>query len=396
MRLIITINLDNLIDIEASISLSIHSNLAKKIDFVQGFDESEDLQIENSKDYNKEIASFQEKIIKLEQDAHLIEAKKIKLQNEYFRNEEILNEKKEELANITALNQELEFVLEGLEFDLQEKKVQESLNRKYQEQELQSKKTISAELAHSLTKRAELLREMNELEFNFDKKLEIYSKIDEIEEDSSDLLDFTAKIKEQEGFFSGFEEERNIEVEILEIRQRIMNGNRKKQDLVEKIDSLLVILGEIDREILKIGLEFEDLNRERSKLQTKIVISQENIGKNEEKSDKSKEIREIKEDANTIDDFKLRSRSLSAKKMDIELQWKTKIGNARAEREKLNRIFREFVVLMKKCREMESQKRAAYRAFEEERRKFRGQLSIWNKNKEEIDFFLSKADFNGF
>ena len=330
-------------------------------------------------------------MIKLEQDANLIEARKIKLQNEYFRNEEILKEKKEELANITVLNQELEFALEGLEFDRQEKKVQQSLNEKYQEQELQSKKTISTELAHSLTKRAELLREMNELELNFEKKLEIYSKIDEIEEDSSDLLDLTAKMKEHEGFFSGFEEQRNLEVEVLEIRQRIMDGNRKKQDLVEKIDSLLVILGEIDREVLKKGLELEDLNRERRELQTKIDKSHEIIQENEEKSEKNKE--KITEDQNTLAEFKLRSRSFSSKRMDLQSQWKAKIGNAQAEREKLNRFFGEFIVLMKKCREKESQKRAEYRKFEEERRKFRGQLNIWNKNKEEMEIFLSKVDF---
>lgn len=332
-------------------------------------------------------------MIKLEQDASLSEARKRKLQNEYLRNEEILKEKKEELANITVLNQELEFALEGLEFDFQEKKVQESLNQKYQEQELQSKKTISTELANSLAKRAELLREMNELEINFEKKLEIYSEIDEIEGDSSDLLDLTAKMKEKEGFFSGFEEQRNLEVEVLEIRQRIMDGNRKKQDLVEKIDSLLVILGEIDREVLKKGLELEDLNRERDELQTKIEKSLEHLKENDEKSEKNKEIREIKEDQNTLMDFKLTSRSLSSKKMEFQSQWKTKIVKAQAEREKLNRYFGEFIVLMKKCREKESQKRAAYRKFEEERRKFHGQLSIWNKNKEEMGFFLSKVDF---
>ena len=200
-------------------------------------------------------------------------------------------------------------------------------------------------------------------------------------------------MKEKDGFSSGFDEERNFEVEVLEIRQRIMDGNRKKQDLVEKKDGLLVILGEIDREILKKSLELEDLNRERNQLQTKIEKSLENLKENEEKSEKNKEIREIKEDQNTFNDFKLKSRSLSSKKMDLESQWKTKIGNATAEREKLNRFFGEFVVLMKKCKEKESQKRAAYRIFEEERRKFRGQLSIWNKNKEEMEFFLSKVDF---
>ena len=332
-------------------------------------------------------------MIKLEQDANFIEATKITLQNEYFRNGEILKEKKEQLTNITELNKELESALERLELDLQEKKLQESLNQKYQEQEFQSKKFISAQLANSLTKRAEVLRERNELELNFDKKLETCSEIDEIEKDSSDLLDLSAKMKEKDGFSSGFDEERNFEVEVLEIRQRIMDGNRKKQDLVEKKDGLLVILGEIDREILKKSLELEDLNRERNQLQTKIEKSLENLKENEEKSEKNKEIRETKEDQNTFNDFKLKSRSLSSKKMDLESQWKTKIGNATAEREKLNRFFGEFVVLMKKCKEKESQKRAAYRIFEEERRKFRGQLSIWNKNKEEMEFFLSKVDF---